>query len=341
MQVLFLIPVVTFVLVSGWFNYLFSSGLGDATTRYCWIVIGGAAAVYAALGLDLIRQAWKRGSPAKAFAAFLLWLPATAYDGIAAYGFATQEQSAAATRLEDATKPVARARAAVSRAQEALRPYEDAPEPKAAARTVEALEKQTNDIRCRLAKISENERETCNNLTKARIALAHATAKAELTAALIAAEQQLENAPMPPPPDKRAQVFGQEVIAWLPVVLLQLGTVLGVFAAALPPKQKLMAEKLKPAKSPIEEPKAMNARREQTVIAFIARLTQQQAETPPGLRIDNQGWIRGGQRRFAAAAGIPLTRFNRDAKIAWRKGLIEMKTDGNETAIRSRSNDVA
>lgn len=338
MQALFLIPVVAFVLISGWFNYLFSSTLGSGTTWYAWVILGGFVAVYAALGLDLMRQAWKRGSPAKALAAFVLWVPCVGYDGVAAYGFATHEQSAAVLRLEEASKPLAKARADVARAREALKPYEHALDETAAAEAVGALEKQTTDTRCRLPKLHESERDACTSLTKARLVLSQAAAKARLMAALIAAEQDLANAPVPPPADKRADILGHEIVAWLPVVLLQLGTILGVFAATIPSKPKPTNERPKMPKSIPPSLQgvsaAVSAKREQTVVELIASLSQRPDDMPTGLRVDDDGWIRGGQRRFAAAASIPLTRFNRDAKTAWRKGLIEMKTDGNETAVR-------
>lgn len=351
LRLLFLVPVLTFVGVSGWFNYLFSIQLGNPA----WIVVGLAAAGYAALGLDLMRVCWRRRARMKAFAAFLLWLPATTYDGIAAYGFATREQASAAQQRTLEQQPQLKAQRDVAEAESALQPYADAPNAEAANDAVAALERIVPDARCRQARMLDLDRDACARLTEARLAAARATAKARLRIELAEARQALAAAPLPPLLDKRAELFGPEVLAWLPVVLLQAGTILGVFAATVPfetpeyptTKEKWRWRLKRRAPTPSTEPQPRSLLRpgpaaggpllpRKSIVALLTSLGPDSAPRPPGITVDASGWIRGGQRRLAAAAGMPLTRFNREAKAAQRQGLVEMDTSGNETAIRLR-----
>jgi hypothetical protein len=348
-RTVFLLPVLACVGVSGTMNVLFSETLGtDDTTRIGWIVLGLAAAAIGALGLELVRQAWKRGSYAKAITAFLVWLPAVTYDTLIAYGFTNREQVATMQRQLDEARPRAKAEARVQTARTELQAYRDAPQLDVAQETVAVLETQTPESRCRLAKLSDADRAACTTLADARLALARARTKQRLVTALEQAENERDAAPVPTPPDARFALLGQ-YSALLPVIVLQLGSLLGLFAATLPrmpepkpvpsapnpPARPLLRAPPRPVQPHVAAP-ALNPGRihdPAPTLNLVAALTRGERPCPEGVALDKDGWVRGPQRKLASAAGIPLSRLNQELKDAARKGLIQLDTSEG-TAVR-------
>lgn len=55
---------------------------------------------------------------------------------------------------------------------------------------------------------------------------------------------------------------------------------------------------------------------------------------PEGLSLDADGWLRGSQRRIAAAAGCPLKWLNQGLRDAAAAGHLELDTSNNRTAIK-------
>lgn len=354
LRALFLLPVLVFVGVSAWFNYLFSATQGDEHTRLAWIAAGLAAAAYSALGLEVTRQAWRRGSVAKAVAACLVWLVTVGYDGLAAYGFAKREQAIAVQRIEHDASPRKLAEQTVRTLEQDLAPYRDALDLDDATRTAQAYERLVNEARCRLHGIGDSERDLCTKLIEARRASGRAAAKARLQADLAAARKRLEDLPPPPPSDKRTDLLGSELVAWLPVVLTSVGTILGVFAATLPGEPPVSPQgkpswwrRKRPAlpadtEKPVPSPRSAATSKpivgetlsgQSAIVNLIVALTKEPSAAPAGVHVDHAGWVRGGQRHLAAAAGMSLSRFNKEAKEAQRNGTIQMVVANNKTAI--------
>ena len=349
LRALFLLPVLVFVVVSCVFNTRFSASLGsDELTRSCWIAVGLAAAFYAALGFDLARQSWRRGSWPKAAAALLLWAPAVAYDSLASYRVMAQEQGLSTQRHQETARIRTEAENKLQTARAALQLYADAPDLESATETVKALEAQTNDARCRLPRLVDRDRELCDQLGAARIAHGRAKARSRLAEAVQTAETVLDRTKPPAPKDAAVALLGRELVNLLPMLLLQLGLLFGIFAAALPPKSKPIAANPRASKPlSLAAPEKRRASHPASdapslttatvagnggIVNLIKSLATDQSP-PSGISVDADGWVRGGQRQLAKLQGVPLSRFHKELQVASRAGLIDVDTS-HGTAIR-------
>lgn len=341
----FLAPVAVFAYVSARMNLKAADTFGsDAFTRECFWWLGLAAAAYAGLGLELARLCFKRGAPSKGCAALAFLVLAATYDAMAAYSFSSHELATVEQTRADAERKKAKAKTAVDSARTALAPYLEAPELGAAGGKLKAAEAVANEPRCRLTRISDEEKLRCDTLSTARLAFADAGAKVRLAAELKAAEALYEDVPYAPPAEARARDFGPWLVQWLPVVLLQVGSLLGAYAAFLPssakpappaPAPEAAAPPLRPGKPealaaivPAHQPTAGD------VAAAIAGLIHNPATCPKGVTVDRHGWLAGPQRPLAALLNVPVSRFNRELRAAAAAGALELDTSGSVTRIR-------
>lgn len=347
----FLAPVAVFAYVSARMNLKAADAFGsDAFTRECFWWLGLAAAAYAGLGLELARLCFKRGAPSKGYAALAFLALAATYDGTAAYSFSSHELASTELTRTDLDRKKGKAKKAVDAARAALAPYLNAPELGAAAGALKAAEAVANEPRCKLTRISDEEKTRCDTLTNARKAHADAGAKVRLAAELKSAEEAYEATPYPPPEEARARDFGAWFVQWLPVVLLQVGSLLGAYAAFLPAAAK-------PAPPPAHETapppaligassfRANSAGKVEAapapqhvptgdVAATVARLIRDPQQCPKGVTVDRNGWLAGPQRSLAAVVGAPLSRFNREVRAAAAAGALELDTSGKVTRMR-------
>lgn len=353
LRLVFLLPVLCFVGVSATFNVLFSLTLSSGPERWAWVALGIGAAVYSGLALDICRVNFSRGAPSKGIVALIFLLPALAWDARCTYGFASFEQERARQHVADATRKRAIAENHVRTARKALNTYADAIEPIAADAAVKVLAQRTNEERCAQYRMLNSAREICDQLTKARIDAERAHAKVRLTEALQRAEAKLTRIEAPPPSDSLADLIGPETVKWLPAAVLQLGVLLGVFAASVPaktrnpkpaapsapvaavsavptatrtPRQASSAKQVKPASPPFEGTEAL--------VNALVGLAQNPDQFPPGLGLDDKGWIAGPQRPLAAKLKIPVSRLNKELKAAAQLGALELDTTGGVTRIR-------
>lgn len=350
MRVLALAVVGAFVLVSGTFNYLFSATLGDGAEHYAWVMLGFGAACYSALGFDISRANFKQGAYFKALAALVLLAAAVAWDARCHYGYANIQQESARRHLADEERKRASATAKAADARKSLEPYITALDPIEADAAVDVLARRINDQRCAAKWLSKDDRELCDALSEARIAAARAHAKGRFTKALEEAEAVLNASKAPPPRDALAELIGPERAKWLPAIVLQLGTLLGVFAASIPRAPRKPAPM--PPKAPELRAGGQTARRApgtppqhlpplplqqaaiDTIVSIVARLLAEPEARPPGVVVDADGWLAGPQRRLATLLRMPVSKVNRELKAAVQSGAIEMSTRGRVTRLR-------
>jgi hypothetical protein len=307
------LAVCVFIAVSGTMNALFALTLGsDEITKGCWLAVALAATLFTARGPELVHQALKARAWSRALAALVVLAPAICYDALAAYGFAHMEQTAKTNAIADKAEDRRAAEAERDRILSDLSKYAAAPDRGAAEARVQAL-------------AGRRDRKGRADIAAARIALADAEAKERLTAQLHAAQAKLAHTERPPAPDKRAELFGPEVIAWLPVVLLQLGSLLGMYATGGTGKR--IAPQAPPAKA---EPEKAPAKDRPPIVRLVSDLS---AKPVDGVTIDKDGWVRAGQRRLAELLGYSLARFNREARAAAAAGLILLDT-AHGTALK-------
>jgi hypothetical protein len=354
MRVLFLLPVLLFVGVSATFNVLFSLTLNEGGWHTiegkAWVALGVAAALYSGLGLDIARTNFQRGAPSKGITALAFLIVALAWDARCAFGFASLEQDRARHHAQEDARKRDSATARVTAAKKALESYTDAPEPIAADAAVDVLAKRTNDARCALRNLPGDQQELCDQLSEARIAAARAHAKTRLADALKTAESELDRAPAPTPQDAFSELVGPTVAKWLPAIVLQLGTLLGMFAAAVPQKQRAGSPNLTteppsaPAPAETLTPQAPRALPQnpgsrlttsnQGLVDAIAELITNPSQCPPGLGVDGDGWLTGSQRRLATKLGVPVSKLNIALRDAAKNHQLEMDTTGNVTRLR-------
>lgn len=335
LRVLFLLPVGLFITVSITMNTLFAWSLGaNEIVSWCWVALGVGAALFAGLGPDLVRVNIQRRAYDRALAAGMLLLIALAYDGLSAYGFAVREHHAAQDKARNGALPRVEALRRRDTAQAALRPYADAPDAASQSEIVQGLARLVDARKCTWAEKPQPVKEACEKLSTAETNLARAKARERLAVELEEAERALARIPEPPPADARADTFGENVVAWLPVALLQLGTLLGAFAAWVPHKAKPVKASTPPAADmePVRE--ALDLGPSPSVVKLAAALAAQPGPPPPGLRVDQAGWIRGTQRDIAKAAKVPLATVNRELRAAVASGALEVDTSNNQTAFR-------
>jgi hypothetical protein len=350
LRVLFLTPVLLFTGVSATFNVIFSLTLSEHwVAQWCWIAFGLGCALYSGMALDIVRQNFNRGSWIKGLVAFLCLLPALAWDARCAYGYASLEQDRARQHVNDEARKYAAAEDRVKAARMALAPYADAPDPIAADTTVDVLAKRTNDQRCAARTLSEEIRELCDQLSKARLEAARAHAKARLSAALETAEAALINAKAPPPKDSLAELIGPEWAKWLPTIALQLGSLLGIFATSLPAKPSVEGKPAKPSQlksepAPLRRPPSDAIAIAQqsrlgaepgpgSIVESISMLIRYPEQCPAGLGVDD-GWLQGPQRLLASKLGIPVSKLNAQLKVAFSSGALRKDTSSGVTRLK-------
>jgi hypothetical protein len=244
----------------------------------------------------------------KAVAATLVLIPAGAYNVLAAYGFASREQATVAQRIQDAEDRRSSAEARVRSARQDLEAYQTAPEPDVIAAKIATLK------RCR-----------CPALEAAKLEEARAKAKVRLRKALEEAEEALSKIPPAPPKDSRAERFGREAVAWLPVILLEIGALFGMFATTPPGRRK--------TETAAPPPAAKRQAPASSVVSLVAKLAANPSAAPAGIKVDAAGWVRAGQRQLAALLGVPLARCNREIKAAVAAGRLALDTR-HGTALR-------
>jgi hypothetical protein len=371
MRVLFLIPALMLGTVSAVFNVMFSITLGASTHHQgvtvfglgpeslAWVAFGIAAGLYSALGLEICRTNFMRGSPGKGLAALAFLVAAIAWDARCAYGFAHMGQDRAAKEIAEQDRKFKSAEARVADARRALTDYADAPEPIAADAAAEVLARQTNDARCALRNLPNDIRHICNSLASARIAAARAHAKVRLQKALADAEAELDKTPTPGAHDSLVDLIGPELAKWLPAIVLQLGTLLCGFGAWIPPRETKPpppppqppqptppappSPKTPTPPAPAQTPRAPRPPRAPSttppadldaLASFIAGLLADPAQCPLGTGVTTDGWLAGPQRPLAGKAGMPVSKFNRLLRAAAAAGRLTVDTTGGVTKIR-------
>lgn len=298
--------VFLFIVIAGASNVLFAWGLSaDPIGRGFWVAIAVASALYTTQALAVLAKQLKARDWARAFAAFVLAIATLGYDVLAAYGLSRDEQS----RLEFAAgkdlSRVASVRRDLEAAESLLADY---------AKTPPTIEARGKLNACR------------RNCESQKTTLAEAEGRDKAKADAERLRKDLAALEAPTNGDARTAVIGSELAAWLPVLLVTLGSLLGGFSAgATPPKPAAIAapEPLKPAPVAAPEPPA------HPIVPKLRRV----AEAPPdGVQVE-EGWIKGSQRKLAVAIGTAPSRLNAQLRDAAEAGAIELRTDGG-TAVR-------
>lgn len=302
------IAVFLFVLTAGASNTIFAWGLSsDPIGRCFWVAIAVASALYTTQALSVLARQLTARAWWRAAAAVVLACATLGYDVLAAYGLSAAEQSRLSFTTERDTSQLSAARRDLVTAERALAVRSDVPP------TVEA--------KGRLA--------ACRRDCAAHKAvLAAAEGRDALRAEVDHLRAALTQMRAPAAGDKRSALIGPELAAWLPVLIVTLGSLLGGFSASAAPKPDAVAAPETPEPAPVAAPEQI-APDAHPLVPKLRRV----AENPPdGIHIA-EGWIVGSQRKLATAIGTAPSRLNAQLRDAAESGAIELRTDGG-TAVR-------
>jgi hypothetical protein len=387
--------VLLFVVVGGTMNVMFAGTLGTNDLQvWIWRAASLGATLFTMAGVPIFVRACRERNYHRAAATCIILALSLTYDILAAYGFAATQHTITSFTAHTTERQYEDARAAVDRIQKDLEPYASAPDLQAAKQTETALKQDLATLdklpgvltphgpcykpatKAAIANCPHRE-ELAIQLRKATAARIAAEAKDRLTRDLDLATAHLNNTPAPRPADPRAQVLGSWLTEWLPVALLTLGALLGLYVVgssaeqprAVPgtPKAALKRHESDPvaalkrhesgpiaaqprprSAAPPPEPVRASAPARQSrakpgtekLIETIARLTADTASAPD-LYVDAAGWLRGSQRALARHAGYKtLSGFHRMLHDAAADGLLDLDTTGPGTAVKLRARDL-
>lgn len=375
-------PALIFLTVGGLMNLTFAASLGtDPFTVRCWQALSVGATIYTALGCTLVLRAYRAQEYARLLAALTIMLLSLAYDVAAAYGFARGQHSAIETQVSDAQRTRAQLETKVASATRDLEPYKDASDPEALRSEIRALESEIASIDrlpgvlikgvpCGAAPNGQTSASHCprradlqRRLTETRTNLARGEAKLRLQLALSLAQRELSSSPRSTT-DPRTDLFGKDLIDWLPVALITLGAMLG-FVAVTPSKPSSPAPVSPVPEQPAPEhpspelplspvtdetdteppsevvPALSTPPSLKRVRPGSGRLAERLSELtatddlPEGIKRDAHGWLTGTQRNLAQATGYRhASVFNRLLQDALATDEVELEKRANCTAVR-------
>jgi hypothetical protein len=181
------------------------------------------------------------------------------------------------------------------------------------------------------------------------LAATKAHAKVRRVAELEAAETALNATPQSPTRDTLTDILPAELVKWLPAIVLQILTLFGTFAAAIPMKPRnapppsppthtaeparVVERSTRPQPRSLVRPEPAKPV-EANVVATVAALRRDPDKCPPGLGVDAEGWLAGPQRKLATLLGVPVSAVNRELKQAAVAGMLELDTSGPVTRMR-------
>lgn len=301
-----------FVALAGASNVAFALTLSpELPTRGFWVAIAVASALYTTRALPVLAQQLKTRAWGRSLAAFVLAVATLGYDVIAAYGLSQAEHS----RMDYTANKDAGRVAAVRRD---LKAAEDGLSARAA--TPPTVEAKGKLAACR---------KQCDG---ARTLVAEAEGRDELRNRVDQLRKDLAGLEAPSAGDTRSNLLGHELTVWLPVLLVTLGSLLGGFSVE---PSKPSSEPPAPSPQAAAEPPKPNTQaavEPPTAHPIVPKLRSVAEAPPAGVEV-HKGWIKGSQRKLAAAIGTPPSRLNRDLRDAAAAGAIELRTDDG-TAVR-------
>jgi hypothetical protein len=351
------------VLVAGATNLSFALTLGaELPAKLIVLGLSLATAFGTATGPHFVHQHCRNRNWAGALAALAWFACCLAWDGWSAYGFTARQHTLARDAAADAGRRRQDAAADVQRAEAEFARYADAPAAEVAKTQLDGLTAELDAVErtpgiaykgVPCARPNDDElRELCARraaLITARASAQNITARSEAKDRaeynLATARRALNHMPVAEPVDPRARILGDWAVEWLPVVLLTIGAALSFFAVPPSPAEGRTAPapaEGPPVPDPALAPVSGQRRPRRKGVAgsarveFAQRIAALLIQPRGGLFVDTEGWMRGSQRRLAAAAGYSTntTRFNRDLHEAAAAGLVEVDTTGNGTGIR-------
>lgn len=317
-------------------NFIYAWDLGaDPALRALWVGIAVCSAGWTACGLSATCRQWEAGAYGRATGAAVLLLASLAFDALAGYDLSYREIKHKAEAERQDTGARTELNAEIARLASALaRPVPELAEAKASYESASAVVSLDD---CRAVTMpnkyktetADRIRDACERLTDARLLLAAATARPAIAQRLAAAQKQLKELGPVASGDARTRLLPAETIAWLPVVLVLLGAVLGPWVA----ESAAPAPAAKPVTPPAAEPTHKAAPDCAAVVAALVK-ADASGQAPSNVERDSAGRLVASQRVLAAMAGVGLSRLNRELQNAAAAGLIEVDTSGAKTAIR-------
>lgn len=308
MLVLSYVPALLFLALAGAANVLFALSLSvEPRMQLFWIGAAVSSTLWTVAGPSTVQRQLASREYVKGCTAAVLLALALGYDALAAYGLSRAEQ-----RRETATT------SALSRALDTAE-RDEAEAARRLAAVTPALPVGIAQAALDTAKGAKAHAEATRDLARAR---EHATASADLRASrerVAAAISAIEQASQ----DARTDVLPPGLVAWLPVVLVTLGALGGLFSVTgrAPPIPVQPEAPREPAAEP----------------ASVDLLSRLYRSRPSPLRVDADGYLRGTQRQMAAQANMSPPKFNRLLHAAAEQGAIALDTsDGTGFKPRAR-----
>lgn len=299
-----------------------SLALGDDIEFAFWSAIGLAAATYTALAFGLIATQRKLGNNDRAVAAAVLFVIMGAYDVFAGYSVSRHQQQQADRVLADRAEAEARLAAFAGLASTPVLAVQH--QAALALATPEQCAEATGENRLSRA-AADRIRAVCARQDDTALALARGAERDRLAAHLAALPDLAD--------DPRVELFGPVVAAWLPVLVVSLGSVLGTFAAVTP--RQVVRQAAPPSISNSEPPAALEAA--PAPVALLRRVVDE-GSAHEAVTVDQASRsIAGTQRRLAALVGVPVAALNRALAKAQSAGLVEVLTSRDGTAVRFAS----
>ena len=310
MLFLSLIPATMFLGLAGYANVLFAVSLSsDVHAQRFWIGVAIASTLYTVTGLSTFARQWPVNRP-RAIAAGSLLLLALGYDALAAYGLSRAEQARAELLASNAARSLSESVQLVTSAEQDVARYANAPT------IAEALAAETR---------ARNTRE--HKEAAAMLVLARERAR---LAGVLEDARRARDAKNLLAPDARAELLPPALVAWMPVVLVTLGALVGLFSVerprvpAAPPRA---IEQAPPVVEPVKEAEDASA-----ALLGLYR------SPPKPLRVDEAGWLRGTQREMAAQLGVKPSRLNRLLHQAAKDKAIALDTSEGTAFKPARRN---
>lgn len=311
-------------------NVLYALDIGsDYYSRALWVLVAVCSALWTACGMAVVWRQGRAGEYARCFGALLLLLLAVTFDALAAYDLSRRELAQASERArQDAS-----ARSDIERDMQLLRDQVSiaAPALDVARAALVAAASRVSDTDCSITvgrMHLDRVRTACQSLTTARADLAAATSRAEAAARLETLRARLAALGPLNASQARASLFPPEIVAWVPVLLILIGSLFGPWSLE-PAKPRGRTDKDVAQATKFD--RVRGARGSSVVVAL-----QSISATPPTpeCAVDSSGWIRAPQRVLAGAADMSLSGFNRALKAAESRGEVEIRKSGKQTAIR-------
>lgn len=317
MRVLAYVAATAFLVLSGTINVLFAQAIaGDNAEFWIWAALGLASTTFKAAALDTISRHWQT-SWTRAAAAGLLLCITVAYDGCAVYGW-TRTQAATVesyrTRLDQERSNLVQLVQAWSKLDQQAGPT-----------VVERSRLDQLDQACRTTRTKRGP--DCRAVGPQRTKVAIAAHRDKIASQIAAQRQKLATLSTLPDSGKSPRVAALGPLAWLPIVLLELGAVLGWFATRSSPGPSADQTRTKVGPKPDQvhtTPHTVGPKLDQggpagptggadvdQTAARVVALLDQGAKRPRGVRVD-RGRLIGTQRALADALGLSKSTLRRE-----------------------------